>query len=99
MWMVITAARVGLMAAALVAGGLGSLASLAQEAPMAPAFTAQQLTALPSVSWITNGGNLFNQRYSPLQQINRDNVRELRAQWRTHLDGSGVGPQYSGQGQ
>jgi hypothetical protein len=31
-----------------------------------PAFDARQLTALPTSSWITNGGNLFNQRYSPL---------------------------------
>ncbi len=56
-------------------------------------------SALPGNDWITNGGNLFNQRYSPLTQINRDNVRDLEAQWRTHLDGSGAGPQYSGQGQ
>jgi len=32
----------------------------------APAYTAQQLLALPESSWITNGGNLYNQRYSPL---------------------------------
>ena len=29
-------------------------------------------------------------------QINRDNVGKLKGVWRTHLRGSGVGPQYSG---
>jgi alcohol dehydrogenase (cytochrome c) len=65
----------------------------------APAFTAGQLTALPQASWITNGGNLANQRYSPLSQINRGNVANLKASWRTHLGGSGAGAQHSGQGQ
>ena len=35
-----------------------------------PAFTSDQLTALPAQDWITNGGTVFNQRYSPLEQIN-----------------------------
>ena len=65
----------------------------------APAFSAQQLTALPTSGWVTNGGNLYNQRYSPLNAINRDNVKGLKAVWRTHLNGSGIGAQYSGQGQ
>ncbi len=63
-----------------------------------PAFTKQQLTALPRDAWITNGGNLFNQRYSPLTEINRDTVKNLKAEWRIHLN-SGIGPQYSGQAQ
>jgi mono/diheme cytochrome c family protein len=32
----------------------------------APKFTAAQLQALPTDSWITNGGTLCNQRYSPM---------------------------------
>ncbi|HEY6457575.1 MAG TPA: hypothetical protein VIY90_20035 [Steroidobacteraceae bacterium] len=56
-------------------------------------------SARGELSQAGNGGNLFNQRYSPLTQINRDNVKDLKARWRTHLDGSGAGPQYSGQGQ
>ena len=65
----------------------------------APAFTASQLNALPQAGWITNGGNLSNQRYSPLALINRENVANLKARWRTHLGGSGAGAQHSGQGQ
>jgi hypothetical protein len=32
----------------------------------APAFRTTDLTALPRAGWLTNGGNLANQRYSPL---------------------------------
>ncbi|HTV80989.1 MAG TPA: PQQ-binding-like beta-propeller repeat protein [Steroidobacteraceae bacterium] len=65
----------------------------------APAFTPTQLTALPSTGWPTNGGNLYNQRYSALTQLNRANVKELKAVWRASLGGSGLGSQTSGQGQ
>src|SRR5688572_8906001 len=54
------------------------------------------LTALPTASWPTNGGNLFNQRYSPLKSITRDNVVQLKGVWRARLNGSGTAPQYSG---
>jgi len=64
----------------------------------APAFNKQQLTALPQDAWLTNGGNIYNQRYSPLTEINKDTVKNLKAEWRIHLN-SGVGPQYSGQAQ
>jgi alcohol dehydrogenase (cytochrome c) len=55
------------------------------------------LTELPRSSWPTNGGDLYNRRYSPLKEINRDNVSNLKGVWRTHLNGSGIGPQYSGE--
>ncbi len=31
--------------------------------------------------WITNGGNLTNQRYSTLKQIDRTNVKQLKGAW------------------
>lgn len=65
----------------------------------APAFTAEQLVATPGENWITNGGNAWNQRFSSLDQINRQNVGGMKAEWRTHLNGSGIGPQMSAQGQ
>src|SRR5579884_2541393 len=34
----------------------------------APAFSESQLAALPTDNWITNGGSLANERYSPLSQ-------------------------------
>src|SRR5499427_235803 len=54
------------------------------------------LTAAPTTGWPTNGGNLYNQRYSPLTAINRANVTQLKGVWRTRLRGSGAAPQYSG---
>ncbi len=65
----------------------------------APAFTDKQLKALPRDGWLTNGGNVYNQRYSPLKQINRKNIADLKAVWLTKLGGSGVGPPYSGEAQ
>ena len=47
--------------------------------------------------WPTNGGDLYNRRYSPLSQINRDNVSQLKAVWRTRLGGSGLDLKYSGE--
>ncbi len=68
-------------------------------AQSSPAFTAKQLRADPTDGWLTNGGNTFNQRYSPLDQINRSNVGKLKAQWQVHMNGSGSGPNHSGQAQ
>src|SRR5207249_11720297 len=62
-------------------------------------FSAARLTAPPTASWPTNGGNLYNQRYSPLAAINRANVAQLKGVWRARLRGSGTAPQYSGEGQ
>ena len=60
-------------------------------------FTADALAAIPSANWATNGGDLYNRRYSSLTQINRGNVANLKAVWRARLNGSGIGPQYSGE--
>jgi len=50
-------------------------------------------------AWLKNGGNLFNQNYSPLTQINRETVATLKGVWRTHLNGSGMAAKYSGEAQ
>ena len=105
------AAQAASQATEVIAAGAQATAPTAAASPQAstpntpatitpsPAFSDKQLVALPSTDWITNGGNLYNQRYSPLAAINRDNVGSLKAVWRTHLNGSGLGAQYSGQGQ
>ena len=84
------AAMLGVLGAA--AAGCGS---------DAPKVSAEMLalTRPPTTSWPTNGGDLYNRRYSPLTQIDRDNVARLKGVWRTRLGGSGVGPQYSGEAQ
>src|SRR6266853_1053478 len=45
--------------------------------------------------WVTNGGNLTNQRYSTLKQIDKSNVKQLKGAWMTRLKGSGFGGKYS----
>jgi len=59
-------------------------------------FSPEVLTGHPTTSWPTNGGNLSNQRYSPLKGITRANVTQLKGVWRARLGGSGTAPQYSG---
>lgn len=71
----------------------------AHDVELAPAFTGSSLTAPPRTGWPTTGGDWFNRRYSPLTQINRDNVAGLKAVWRTRLNGSGLGAKYSGEAQ
>ena len=44
--------------------------------------------------WLTIGGDWSNSRYSTLTQINRENVKNLKAAWVVHL-GSGLGTKYS----
>ncbi len=65
----------------------------------APAFSAKQLLEPPADGWVTNGGTLFNQRYSPLDDINRETVGNLRGVWRSRLNGSGAGSKYSAEAQ
>src|SRR5215510_6697754 len=62
-------------------------------------FSAAKLSAPPTIGWPTNGGNLYNQRYSPLKAIDRTNVGQLKGVWRARLRGSGTAPQYSGAAQ
>jgi alcohol dehydrogenase (cytochrome c) len=65
----------------------------------APAFEGDALVAPPRAGWPTNGGNWYNQRYSPLTAIDRSNVANLKGVWRARLRGSGVGTKYSGEAQ
>ncbi|MDX6485955.1 MAG: quinohemoprotein ethanol dehydrogenase, partial [Gaiellaceae bacterium] len=81
-----------------VAAGSTSPTS-SEEIAKAPNFSAADLSALPKDGWPTVGGNLFNERYSPLDQIDTSNVSELKGVWRTHLNGSGVGAKYSAESQ
>ena len=68
-------------------------------AQSSPAFTPAEQMEYPTANWISNGGSLNNQRYSPLDQINKDNIAGMKAEWRVHMNGSGSGPNHSGQAQ
>ncbi len=75
-------------------------------APAAAQTAAQQGSPLNSdpmalpqrQAWPTNGGSFSNQRFAPLNQINRDNVVNLKAVWRAHLNGSGMDTKHSAEG-
>jgi quinohemoprotein ethanol dehydrogenase len=82
----------------LVAAAALTLAGCGGSTKSVPAFTADELTALPQQDWLTNGGTVFNQRYSPLDQIDRSNVAGLKGVWRTHLS-SATAFKYSGETQ
>src|ERR1700761_3169609 len=62
----------------------------------AAAVTALTLMATAAVAagtdWQTSGHDLGGQRYSPLTQINKDNVASLQIAWSYHLTPAG----YSG---
>ena len=45
--------------------------------------------------WVTNGGNLTNQRYSTLKQTDTSNVTQLKGAWMTRLKGSGFSAKHS----
>ncbi len=83
----------------LAAALLSAVALGAEDIPVAPAFTTEQLTALPTTNWITNGGNVANQRYSPLTEINRDNVANLKGVWRADLMESALDFKHNNQSQ
>jgi quinoprotein glucose dehydrogenase len=48
--------------------------------------------AQPRHQWPTYGGNLASQRYSPLEQIDKDNFKDLRIAWRLRTDFLGPRP-------
>lgn len=56
------------------------------------------LAQAPVDAWPTNGGSFYNQRWSPLDAINRDNIDQLKAVWRVHLNGSGMETKHSAEG-
>jgi alcohol dehydrogenase (cytochrome c) len=83
----------GVVLAAGCGGGGNSSSSNA-----APAFSSSELASLPTKNWITNGGTISNQRYSPLTQLNAGNVGRLKGIWHIHLR-SGTAGKYSGEAQ
>ena len=71
---------------ALVGAGSSSKSPTAQLQSFAsPPYSADQLNASPGDNWLTNGGDLKNDRYSTLNQITPANVGTLKLAWSTDL--------------
>src|SRR5262245_49841308 len=49
----------------------------------------------PGKDWPADGGDLMNQRYSTLKQLNTSNVKDLKGAWMVRLKGSGYAGKYS----
>ena len=81
------------VAVVVLAAGCGGGGNSSSSA--APAFSSSELASLPMKNWITNGGTISNQRYSPLTQLNAGNVGRLKGIWHIHLR-SGTAGKYSG---
>src|SRR3989454_4635053 len=56
-----------------------------------------QVKAKPA-EWPTYGGDLGSTRYSPLDQITRDNFNKLEVAWRFKTDALGPRPEFNFQG-
>ena len=70
-----------------------------QDVSPALSFDRENLMTPPTTAWLTSGGTLFNQRFSPLDEINRETIGSLGAEWKTHLDGSAVAARHSAEAQ
>lgn len=71
----------------LRAAALGAVVSI-----MLTSARAQQADRESGPDWPTYGGNLASHRYSPLDQINADNFKDLRIAWRLRTDFLGPRP-------
>src|SRR5687767_7229569 len=77
-----------------LAGGLVVLAATASVFSIASTRAGAQAgaTAGASVNWTTYGGNLASHRYSPADQITKDNFSKMQIAWRLKTDFLGPRP-------
>src|ERR1700761_6568134 len=65
---------------------------------MAPAFTEGELSEAAGANWETNGGGTTNDRYSTLEEINTENVKELKGDWMTKIGQNATAAKFSAEG-
>ena len=74
-----------------VLGAAGVHHAFSAQAPAAAAAT-------PVGEWRTYGGDLGSNRYSPLDQINKDNFNKLEVAWRFNANSFGPRPEINNEG-
>ncbi|HVW46979.1 MAG TPA: PQQ-binding-like beta-propeller repeat protein [Solirubrobacterales bacterium] len=65
----------------------------------APEFTSEELFEPAGADWITNGGGTTNDRFSTLDEINTENVKELKGEWMTKIGQNATAAKFSAEGQ
>ena len=65
----------------------------------ATAFTTDELAEPAGDNWITNGGGVSNDRFSTLDEINTENVKELKGDWMTKIGQNATAAKFSAEGQ
>jgi quinohemoprotein ethanol dehydrogenase len=61
----------------------------------APAFTSEELYEHPGDNWITSNGGTTNDRFSSLDEINTENVKELKGDWMTKIGQNATAAKFS----
>jgi PQQ-dependent dehydrogenase (methanol/ethanol family) len=71
----------------LIAGASAKPGASAKKAVITPipAFSADELTAAPTTDWVGVHGNIYNQQYSALTQINKLSIKNLKIAWHTQV--------------
>jgi alcohol dehydrogenase (cytochrome c) len=84
-------------------GGSGGTVTTSADAPTpitsAPEFSADELNEEAGDNWVTNGGNLTNDRFSALDEINTENVKELKGDWVSKIGKEATAAKFSAEGQ
>jgi quinohemoprotein ethanol dehydrogenase len=65
----------------------------------APVFTSEELYEHAGDNWATNGGGTTNDRFSSLNEINTENVKELKGDWMTKIGSDATSAKFSVEGQ
>src|ERR1700760_3555765 len=65
----------------------------------APQFTSEELFEHAGDNWVTNGGGTTNDRFSSLEEINTENVKELKGEWMTKIGQNAPAAKFSAEGQ
>ena len=66
---------------------------------LAPKFTSEELYEHAGDNWISNGGGTTNDRFSTLDEINTENVAELKGDWMTKIGANATAAKFSAEGQ
>src|SRR3954447_16906817 len=64
----------------------------------APEFTSEELFEYPGDNWITSNGGTTNDRFSTLDEINTENVKELKGEWMTKIGQNATAAKFSAEG-